>query len=604
MSILRTAVQYGAINTNITNVEIDTAYDLGDGNHAVKVSGDKTSVKTGNGNSNIKSYGNNADVTTGNGNNVIVSYGDDSSITTGSGNQKITSIGDNKTIVTDSGDDDITFIGDGCTLNAGDGENKVIFWGNDTNITTGAGNDDIKTFDQVYDEEDLSDIAQAFLATLPTEIREEWDRIARHQIDYICQKSLMSKSQTWVYEDTYDVYTIFYRYINGLKNVNIDMGGGVNTASLTVDKETANIIDNGKSVLSKDRYGNIKQNETTGNITFNKNDSLDTVLDKRNETKLDVKTKSNTRWGGVFVAAAAAVAATVLTWGAALPYVISAASAAVTACDFGYKAATGQTLHTGDWVNAGAAALTMGGGGLVTIGGTMRGVYAASQGDWVTAGMNLLPIAGGFISPTVGNVCNMIGTGINIVDKGTKIAEGDAKLGDWLSLGLSAASFYGSYVDVTTPSTTTTDSSSNDSTNKTGNDLNGKEPIKVTPDKNGPATTDTNKDLGSYLAKPGDVINEGAISLGNKLGANGDNIFGNIVGGGVSIAGQIIGTPLSWAGEFIGDTASWIGTNGYSAYNSLKGNITLPDAVNSMNSTVNLICRNDEEYDDEPTLEW
>ncbi len=737
MSILRTAVQYGATNHNLINVEIDTAYDFGDGNHTIEVSGDKTDIKTGNGNSNIKSYGNEANVTTGNGNNKIVSYGSDASITTGSGNQKITSIGDNKTIVTDGGDDDITFIGDGCTLEAGDGNNKVIFWGNNTDIKTGNGDDDIKTFDQVYDEEDYSDLAQAFIATLPTGVWEDWNRIARHQIDYICKKSLMSKSQTWVYEDTYDVYTIFSRYINGLKNVNIDMGGGENTASLTVDKASSNIVDNGKKV-----------NLSNSNIKFNEDDSLDTVLDKRNETKLDVKTKSNTRWGGVFVAAAIATIATIATWGAAAPLMTGAlaacgASAAtattvgtvigcglgamgaiagsISLSEIGYKAATGQTLHTGDWVNAGASALAFAGGWAAVAGNAMRGTYAASQGDYVGAAVSFAAAGLGATGAdclgygtvegtdqlsTIGKFAhgvNLAANGVNIVDKGIKIAEGDAKFGDWASLGSSIVSscYSGSSLasgkdtclaiktekpkkdektETTGGKNETADKSvtekptnvsgkkpavtnNNNQKSQDGADLNGKDHIVGTPDKNGGATagnsaakdqhwTDYVGDCVSDVVEiPGILIGKSISGLGSFIGK--DNMVGEfLVSGGDKITGiskwmgNIVGNPWDtvsslltstnnvktesndastpaqsqeskWdrfvtkakeVGSDMVDEAIEIGGNivdgACDAYYAVTGATHPITYYANINGTLNHTFKNDEEYDDEPLIRW
>jgi len=474
------AMAVGAVSYNVKDVQTNIEIDLADGNHDLEIDGSGNSVSVGNGNQNIKVVGSNTNVKTGDGNSKIVHYGSNSSISTGNGNQDITSIGDNKQITTGDGDDDVTFIGDNVTLDGGNGDNNVVFWGNNATITLGDGNDDVATFDQIYNQGGYDDLNAVFLSTLGTDIWEDWTRISRVQIDYIKQKSLMSKTQTWVYEDTYQVDTYFSRYVNGLKNVNIDLGGGSNTANLTIDKKTSSVIDNGKEVIGRNALGQLTSKSE--NVKLNKDYSYDTLLDSRKETRLDSHTKSNTRWGGVFVAAAAAVAAVVFTWGAALPYVIGAAGAAVTACDVGYKVGTGQTLHTGDWVNIGATALPFGASAVAsacgaaastvatvtqtasTIAGVGKGIYQASQGDYIGAAVSFGGAALSGVSAagvgTAAGTNNLTGWGYaahglnfaantaNVIDKGIKIAEGDATWGDWLSLGLSGVSAYMSGSDL------------------------------------------------------------------------------------------------------------------------------------------------------------
>ena len=488
MGALSNAAAIGAISYNVKDVETNIDINLGNGNHDLEIDGSGNDISVGDGNSNIKVVGSNTNVKTGDGNNKIVHYGSDSTISTGDGNQNITSIGDNKTITTGDGDDEVIFLGDNITLNGGNGDNNVVFWGNNVNITLGEGNDDVTTFDQIYNKGGYSDLNEVFLNTLGTGIWEDWNKISRHQIDYICQKSFMSKSQTWVFEDTYQVDTYFSRYVNGLKNVNIDLGGGSNTANLTIDKATSKVIDNGKVVVGKNALVN-----KSDNIKLNEDYSYDTLLDSRKETRLDSHTKSNTRWGGVFIGAVVAIAAIIVTWGAAAPAVaaafgsaaaacgataagvatataigttvgtavgvVGAASAALTACDIAYKVGTGQTLHTGDWVNMASSAASFAGGGWAVAGNLLRAGYQVSQEDYIGAAVSIGSAGLGAVGTDCLNIGadatgNLTGWGqaahafnlganlTNVVDKGIAIAEGDAKFGDYVSLlssGISAS---------------------------------------------------------------------------------------------------------------------------------------------------------------------
>ena len=346
MSIYRTAIYTNAANYNLANVEVDTDYEFGDGNHQIKVSGNNTDITTGNGTNEISLVGSHSNITTGNGRNnikvkgsysnvklgdgehVVVHYGSDSKIIGGTGNHKITSIGDNKTIYTKDGDDEITFIGDNCTLDAGNGNNNIIFWGNDVNITTGRGNDDIKTFDQIYDEKNKDDLTLAFVDTLPTNEWDNWIKMRSNLIDYSCKKSTFKQKRTWVYEDVYYVETYFSRYINGLKNVNIDMGDGKNTASLTLDKDSATVVSNGVDVINQKQIIPENNDETdtevilktedeiyeiTNGITFNANKQIDKLIGERYEHKIRSKSKTNTRVGKIWKIVG--VAAAGLTFG-------------------------------------------------------------------------------------------------------------------------------------------------------------------------------------------------------------------------------------------------------------------------------------------------
>ena len=283
MGALSNAAAIGAISYNVKDVETNIDINLGNGNHDLEIDGSGNDISVGNGNSNIKVVGSNSNVKTGDGNNKIVHYGSNSIISTGDGNQNITSIGDGKTITTGDGDDDVTFIGDNITLDGGNGDNNVVFWGNNVNINLGNGNDDVATFDQIYNQGGYDDLNAVFLSTLGTDIWEDWNKISRHQIDYIVKKSLMSKSRTWVYEDTYQVDTYFSRYVNGLKNVNIDLGGGSNTANLTIDKATSSVIDNGKEVIGRNALGQLTSKSE--NVKLNEDYSYDTLLDSRKETR-------------------------------------------------------------------------------------------------------------------------------------------------------------------------------------------------------------------------------------------------------------------------------------------------------------------------------
>ena len=617
MGAFSNAMAVGAVSYNVKDVQTNIEIDLADGNHDLEIDGSGNSVSVGNGNQNIKVVGSNTNVKTGDGNSKIVHYGSNSSISTGNGNQDITSIGDNKQITTGDGDDDVTFIGDNVTLDGGNGDNNVVFWGNNATITLGDGNDDVATFDQIYNQGGYDDLNAVFLSTLGTDIWEDWNRISRHQIDYIVQKSLMSKSQTWVYEDTYQVDTYFSRYVNGLKNVNIDLGGGSNTANLTIDKKTSSVIDNGKEVIGRNALGQLTSKSE--NVKLNKDYSYDTLLDSRKETRLDSHTKSNTRWGGVFVAAAAAVAAVVLTWGTAIPC-IGAAGAAVTACDVGYKVGTGQTLHTGDYVNMAASAAAMAGGWWATAGSVLKGGYQASQGDYIGAAVSFGGAAlSGVKAAGVGTVAgtsdltgwgyaahglNFTANVTNVIDKGIKITKGDGNFGDWLSLGLSGWSAFLSAQELYSGTSSTlqnnlveekpdgTVAEPTTSTNNQGNTNNGStaQAAKPTTGNAGSSSSNGGNTASQNSATPNNSNNAGATGNTNgtttpapEADKTWTDKIGDYVGDVVTLPGRLIGGATSFVGEKIIGTDNIVG----SAMDTLGDWIT--SGSNSLGSGVNTV---------------
>lgn len=317
MSIFVDAINKGNVSYGMGEQVIDTSYNLGDGNHTVEINGSNTNITTGDGNSTIKHYGSNATIKTGN------------------GNQKITSIGDNKTITTGSGDDDIVFIGDNCNLDAGNGNNSVTFWGNNCNIKTGNGNDDITTFDQAYQNGLYTSLTDVFIDKLPTDTWENWTKVSSTLIDHRVSKGFWRTKQKWVYEEHYDVETIFSRYINGVKNTNIDMGGGTNTANVTLDKSS--------------KIGG----SGTNKITYNEKWQIDESLGHRDETKLRTRRKTSTRWDHIALTAigVAAIIDPVTTTAIAAPAAPAVNGIAVAnSVHSGYHILTGNAT-TSDWLN-------------------------------------------------------------------------------------------------------------------------------------------------------------------------------------------------------------------------------------------------------------
>lgn len=278
MGIFVDAVNKGNVTYNNGIVIVDTTYDLGDGDHKVDINGTGTNVKTGNGDCSIKHTGSNASITTGDGNQHITSLGNNKIITTGDGNQHITALGDNKTITTGNGDDDIVFIGDNYKLDAGNGNNNVVFWGDNCDIKLGNGNDKVTTYDQVMNHAAYDDIADYFIDKLPTGTWERWTKVSTDLIDTNVRKHTFKTKITNVYENHYDVETTFSRYINGVKNTNIDLGEGTNTANVTLH-ETSSI-------------------EGTENDTIVKNDKwqIDNLVNIRDEGKLSYTTRKKTNW--------------------------------------------------------------------------------------------------------------------------------------------------------------------------------------------------------------------------------------------------------------------------------------------------------------------
>lgn len=258
------AINKGYVNYGMGEQAVDVTYNLGDGNHKITINSSNTNVVAGNGDNIIKHYGSNA-------------Y-----IRTGDGNHKITSIGDNKTITTGDGDDDVVFVGDNCNVDLKNGNNSVVFWGNNCNIQTGDGDDSVTTFDQVYQEGQYEGLKNAFLDRLPTGTWEKWTKVSSDLIDTRKKRHTFKTTYTYVYENHYDVETIFSRYINGVQNTNIDMGSGSNTANVTMGKGSK-----------------ISGSGGTNDITYNKKWQIDESLGHRDEVKITQKKKSKTRWATI-----------------------------------------------------------------------------------------------------------------------------------------------------------------------------------------------------------------------------------------------------------------------------------------------------------------
>ena len=306
MGIFTNAVKQGNVEYNYGKKDINTTYNLGNGDHVIKVNGNGTNVTTGNGRVVIKAYGNRAIITTGkgnskiqsvgngvtistgDGNNNITSIGDNTKIVTGNGNQKITSLGDNKIIKTGDGDDEIVFLGDCNDVDMGNGNNKLTFWGNGCNIKAGDGNDSITTFDQVYDKKEYKNISQYFIDMLPTTQNEKWTKENSTQIDGYTKRNFFQEKKIRTYENTYSVETILNRYINGVQQTTIDMGKGNNTANLTMGS--------GSKILQTQKDPNDKDT-TTNIITYNKPWQIQESLGTRTEVKTETTTSKKFVFG-------------------------------------------------------------------------------------------------------------------------------------------------------------------------------------------------------------------------------------------------------------------------------------------------------------------
>ncbi len=414
MGLFIDAINKGNVAYSDGSQVIDTTYSLGDGNHRVTTTGSKTNVVTGNGSSTIASTGSNCTIQTGN------------------GNQKITSIGDNNNITTGDGDDNVVFIGDNTKLDAGNGNNKVIFWGDNVNIKTGNGNDSITTFDQEYKNGHYSDISQVFIDKLPTGTWEKWNKVSTDLIDYNCKTMFFRKRQTWTYEEHYDVETIFSRYINGVKNTKIDMGGGNNSANVTLGE------------------GSTIGGSGNNDIKYNEKWQIDKSQGHRDEVKIRVEKKSNTRWGNVAIAAAAVGAAVV--GGIAIAGAASGTAAGGTAAG----AAAGSTAAGGTAAAAGGTAAAAGGaaatGGVVSsIGagvssvvsgiGSAVGAVGSAVTQGITYGLTSMGMSAGAAATTIAVGQTAI-SAYSAVNAGINIAKGNGSFGDWVSL---IAGGYGAY---------------------------------------------------------------------------------------------------------------------------------------------------------------
>ena len=92
-------------------------------------------------------------------------------------------------------------------------------------------------------------------------------------IDKSVKNRLVYTKTKKVYEIHYDVETYFSRYINGVKDTKIDMGGGNNTANVTMDRPSSTIGGSG-----------------TNEITYNEKWQIDKLIDVRDEVILQKKT--------------------------------------------------------------------------------------------------------------------------------------------------------------------------------------------------------------------------------------------------------------------------------------------------------------------------
>lgn len=434
MGIFIDAVRQGNVSYSDGSQVIETTYNLGDGNHKVTTEGTRTNVITGNGNS------------------IITSTGSNCTITTGNGNQKITSIGDNNNITTCSGDDEVVFIGDNVKLDTGDGDDSVIFWGDNCTVKTGAGDDSVTTFDQVYQQANYSSLADVFIDKLPTGTWEKWNKVSSDLIDYNCKKSFFKKKQTWVYEEHYDVETIFSRYVNGVKNSSIDMGGGTNTADVTLGS------------------GSTIGGSGTNNITYNEEWQMDESLGHRDEVQLRTVTKKNTRWGNIALVGAAVAAAVVGGFaiagaagtggagagaGAAATAGTSGAATAAGATTAAATTATAATATTAATTAAGATAAATttaaaSGGFWAGIGSAISSAASAVSGavssatGWISStavsGLTSLGVSASTAS-TIVSGAGLALKGYGTINSAVNIVKGDGSLGDYFTLAYSGPGF-------------------------------------------------------------------------------------------------------------------------------------------------------------------
>ena len=517
------AFNQGAIQRTNGNIIVECTYDLGDGNHDVEISGSKTNVKTGDGNSNI------------------VHYGSDATITTGAGNNKITSIGNNKTITTDSGDDEVVFLGNNCNVNTGNGNNKVVFYGDNCNVTMGNGDDNVTTFDQVYKEGKYANMSDVFLSMLPTGVWEDWNKVSSHCIDYKVQKSLMSKTKTWVFEEHYNVETFFSQYINGVQNCNIDMGSGKNTGNITLGANST-VKSNGTNIT-----------KSTDDVTINEKWQIDTSLGTRDETKLRTEQKTSSRAGGIFVAAAAAVVAVVATIatagaaGAAIGGALASGASALGA-SAGVAGAIGTVGTVVGTVGAAAGFASAG----VTLANTGYNIVTgqANSDDWINAGMSLAKICTG--AGILGGLTNVVGTASHVasgVKSAEKIASGKADWTDYLSLAGDAMSAYSYGTGLVTDTIPKAYKTACNTVKKVGSTVSDAASSAGTAIKNG-------------VTSVGNYISEGTEGLGTtiwngiKSGANSVYEGGKSVVNGVTDFVCNPGEYISAGGKWIANTAN------------------------------------------------
>ena len=273
MGIFVDAIKNDLVDYDYGNKDIVTSYKLGDGNHKVTLEGNKTSLKVGNGNSQISvegdecavlagdgdhsistvgdynntitgngnqtviSYGNSSNIITGDGDSNIAHYGMGGIIRTGEGDKSIVSVGDGKVIQSGSGDDDVLMIGNYNFADFGNGDNNIIFYSGGSVINTGNGNDSITSLDQLIDNEKYSEYEEDLINYLDTRYRKKYTLISAVPIYSYTSRSMFEKETTTVYAVTYDVET-FKDKMAGVKNTQINTGGGSDTLSITVAKKT------------------------------------------------------------------------------------------------------------------------------------------------------------------------------------------------------------------------------------------------------------------------------------------------------------------------------------------------------------------------------
>ena len=347
-------------------IEVDTSYNLGDGFHKVEITGSKTNISTGKGNT------------------IVKHYGDNSNISTGNGWNQIKSLGNNKSISTGDQDDDVVFIGDNIDLKTNGGNDNVVFWGNDCKLKLGDGDDSVTTYDQIYIQKPDDELAQDFLDRLRTGTWEDWKLRTKDVIDVKVDASMFRTKTTTVYENHFDVYSYFSRYIDGVKNTTTDMGTGKDKANVTLGEGSSISVDKTNAV-------------SDDTIIKNQKWQIDELTGVRDEVKITYETKKSTNWKSIAMLGAAVIIA-VCTFGSASALsgcLTTAAAANATAATANVIATTATTIAstTTSATIASAAATTA---AIATeIAATATTIAAiATTGAYIAGTATLLGVAG------------------------------------------------------------------------------------------------------------------------------------------------------------------------------------------------------------------